>query len=256
MFKKDKESKEFFEVFKKPQEQQEIKYESETLQKEQKNPSVIPQIHLKSSKKTVDYEKNKEELGWIKDTRSEKMSQSGTKKTRKMFLNEVIIKQETLIFSALGAVFLSLACFFVGYKIGHNKSLNPEILQESIVQPKLGGEVKSIPQGKNIKAVDLSLKKTPIDMVKKEQNEKWTLRIISYSNTKKHLKKATNLAKAIKNMTGYNTFVAKRGKELFVCSGRFGSKDSNETRKALKEISNLEYEGKKQFASSYPIQIK
>ncbi|MCP4372253.1 MAG: hypothetical protein GY797_29655, partial [Deltaproteobacteria bacterium] len=67
---------------------------------------------------------------------------------------------------------------------------------------------------------------------------------------------ARDLAKAIKNMTNYNTFVAKRGKEIVVCTGKFNSKDSNELKKALKEISKLEYEGKKQFASSYPIQVR
>jgi tetratricopeptide (TPR) repeat protein len=85
---------------------------------------------------------------------------------------------------------------------------------------------------------------------------KWTLQIISYSNTKKHLKQAANLAKAIKKMTGYNTFVAKRGKEIVVCAGRFNLKDSSELREAQKGISKLEYEGKRQFASSFPIQIK
>ena len=70
------------------------------------------------------------------------------------------------------------------------------------------------------------------------------------------MKKAANLAKAIKNMTGYNTFVAKRGKEIVVCAGRFNLKDSSELKEALKRISKLEYEGKRQFASSFPIQIK
>ena len=73
---------------------------------------------------------------------------------------------------------------------------------------------------------------------------------------KQHLKQATNLAKAIKDMTGYNTFVAKRGNEIVVCAGKFNFKDSSELKKALKGISKLEYEGKKQFASSYPIQIR
>ena len=106
---------------------------------------------------------------------------------------------------------------------------------------------------------DLSLPQAPIAIVKQEPEpvvNKWTLRIISYSNTKKHLKQATNLAKAIKEMTGYNTFVAKMGKEIIVCAGRFNLKDSSELREALKGISKLEYEGKRQFASSYAIQIK
>ena len=106
---------------------------------------------------------------------------------------------------------------------------------------------------------DLSLPQAPIAIVKQEPEpvvNKWTLRIISYSNTKKHLKQAANLAKAIKNMTGYNTFVAKKGKEIIVCAGRFNLKDSSELKEALKGISKLEYEGKRQFAGSYAIQIR
>jgi hypothetical protein len=120
----------------------------------------------------------------------------------------------------------------------------------------LEGGVKSIPQGKKINVVDLSTKKPSMVTDKKAGNTKWTLQIISYSDTKQHIKKARDLAKAIKNMTNYNTFVAKRGKEIVVCTGKFNSKDSNELKKALNEISKLEYEGKRQFASSYPIQVR
>jgi hypothetical protein len=266
MFGKEKESKEFFEVFKKRGRQEGTKYNSKIFQRKQENPTVIPKIEPKKNQEITDEDKNTEQLGWIMNTQSEGKSQSGTqglekfqtgvKKIRKLFLNEVVLKQETLIFGALGAVFLTLACFFVGYKIGQKDVLNPEMLQEPVVHPSLDGRVKALPPGSKIKAVDLSLKQSPIPTVKQEQNVKWTLQIISYSNTEQHMKQATNLAKAIKNMTGYNTFVAKRGNELVVCTGKFNSKDSDEIKKTLGEISKLEYEGKKQFAGSYPIQIR
>jgi hypothetical protein len=144
----------------------------------------------------------------------------------------------------------------VGYKIGHKNVLDPEVLQKSVVHPKLDGRIKTVPEDREIKAVDLSLKQAPVATVKQKHVVKWTLQIISYSNTKQHLKQATNLAKAIKGMTGYNTFVAKRRNEIVVCAGKFNFKDSSELKKALKGISKLEYEGKKQFASSYPIQIR
>ena len=256
MFGKDKETKEFFEVFKKPEKQEGIRYNSKVFQRKQENPTVFPKPVPERNTEDTDDDGKTEKLGWITDTQSKDRFQTGGKKFRKLFLNEVILKQETVIFAALGAVFLSLVCFFVGYKIGHKTVLEPEVLQESVVQYKLDGGIKTVPQDKEIKAVDLSLKQAPIAIVKQEHVVKWTLQIISYSNTKQHLKQATNLAKAIKGMTGYNTFVAKRGNEIVVCAGKFNFKDSSELKKALKEISKLEYEGKRQFASSYPIQIR
>ncbi len=256
MFGKDKESKEFFEVFKKPGKQEGTSYSSKEFQRKQENPTVVPKPVPERNLEDTDDDRKKEKLGWIMDTQSKDQSQTVDKKSRKLFLNEVVLKQETVIFAALGAVFLSLACFFVGYKIGHKNVLDPEVLQKSVVHPKLDGRIKTVPKDREIKAVDLSLKQAPIAPVKQKHVVKWTLQIISYSNTKQHLKQATNLAKAIKDMTGYNTFVAKRGKEIVVCAGKFNFKDSSELKKALKEISKLEYEGKKQFASSYPIQIR
>jgi len=255
MFGKEKESKEFFEVFKKPHDA-EMKCDSKVLQREQVNPTVLPRPDQRRRQDIVDENKDAKQLGWIKDTQIEEEIQTDTKKPRKLFLNEVVIKQETLIFGALGAVFLSLACFYVGYKIGIKGVLNPETLQKSVEYPELEGVVKSMPHGKKIRAVDLSIKKPSMIRDKKVGNVKWTLQIISYSDTKQHIKKARDLAKAIKNMTNYNTFVAKRGKEIVVCAGKFNSKDSNELKKALNEIGKLEYEGKKQFASSYPIQVR
>ncbi|MFQ5685700.1 MAG: hypothetical protein ACE5GV_03480 [Candidatus Scalindua sp.] len=261
MFGKDKESKEFFEVFKKPGKQEGTSYSSKEFQRKQENPTVIPRPVPERNPEDTDDDIKEEKLGWIMDTQSKDKSQTVDKKPRKLFLNEIILKQETVIFGALGAVFLSLACFFVGYKIGHKNVLEPEVLQESVAHSKLDGIIKSVPKGREIKAVDLSLKQAPIVTAKQgtvtqEHVVKWTLQIISYSNTKQHVKQATNLAKAIKDMTGYNTFVAKRGSEIVVCAGKFNLKDSSELKEALKGISKLEYEGKKQFASSYPIQIR
>lgn len=91
---------------------------------------------------------------------------------------------------------------------------------------------------------------------KEEQDIKWTLHIISFSNVTKNLNRAINIAKILKNATGYNTFVAKRAEELVVCVGKFNSKDSDEIKKALDKITKLEYEGKLRFAESYPIQIR
>ncbi len=261
MFGKDKESKEFFEVFKKPGKQEGASYSIKEFQRKQENPTVIPKPVPERKPEDTDDDRKKEKLDWITDTKSNDQPQYQTvrKKPRKLFFNEVILKQETVIFGALGAVFLSLVCFFVGYKVGHINVYEPEALQKSVVYPKLDGVIKTVPQDREIKAVDLSLPQAPIAIVKQEQEHvvKWTLRIISYSDTKKHLKQAAYLAKAIKKMTRLNdVFVAKQGKEIIVCAGRFDLKDSSELKEALKGISKLEYEGKRQFAGSYAIQIR
>jgi hypothetical protein len=269
MFGKEKEQKEFFEVFKKPHDAED-RCDSKVLKRDKINPTVLPRPdNRKSENNTVpdtliEVEEKEEEkenietkqLGWIQDARKVEEGPADTVETKKPSHNEVLIKQETLIFSALGAVFLSLACFFVGYKIGINNVLNPEALEKSVEYSTLEGGVRSVPRGKKIKTVDLSTKKPAKVTGATAGNIKWTLQIISYSDTKQHIKKARDLAKAIKNMTNYNTFVAKRGKEIVVCTGKFNSKDSNELKKALNAISKLEYEGKKQFASSYPIQVR
>ncbi|GAX61093.1 lipoate synthase [Candidatus Scalindua japonica] len=255
MFGKEKESKEFFEVFNKKL-QTDAKCDSKVLERDQVNPTVLPRPNQQRNQDSIDESSNAKQLGWIKDTQREKKVQSDAEEPRTPSRNEVVIKQETLIFGALGAVFLSLVCFFVGYKIGNKDVLNPETLQETIEYSTLEGGVKTIPQDRKINTVDLSTKKPEKVPAKSEENVKWTLQIISYSNTKQHIKKARDLAKAIKNMTNHNTFVAKRGKEIVVCTGKFNSKDSNELKRALNEISKLEYEGKKQFASSYPIQVR
>ena len=252
MAKKEKETKEFFEVFRKPQEHKAIKYTSDRFQQNKVVPTVFP---VSTSRRNKEIEEKKP-LGWIKDTVSDELSEPITHKTKWPFRKTVVpLKQETLIIFAVGATLLALSCFFTGYKIGKSSALTPEISEGSVAQPEKEGDVNPVPPNKVIGTVDLTNK--PIDVVnEEEQNTKWTLQIISYSNNKKNMKLATNLAKAIKNMTGHSTFVAKRGSELVVCAGRFNSRKSAETKQALNEITNLEYEGKKQFASSYLIQIK
>jgi hypothetical protein len=260
MLKKDRDSKEFFEVFKKPKDQHKMRYKGKVFGEGQKNPSVIPPPSQKKSKVRADddkgdVEKDPEQLHWIKDTKTSETLKSRVQKYRKLFLNELTLKHETLILCALGAVFLASACFFTGYKFGYKNAHNPEVFQESNNGTKSDGKVKAVPQGMELDAVDLTAV-PPTTSNAKPQNVKWTLQIISYRDTKNNKKKAANLARAVKNMTRYHTFVAKRGNELVVCVGKFDSRNGDKIRKCLAKISNLEYEGKKQFSTSYPIQIK
>ena len=52
MFGKEKESKEFFEVFKKQERQEGTKYNSKIFQRKQENPTVIPKIDPKKIRKS------------------------------------------------------------------------------------------------------------------------------------------------------------------------------------------------------------
>ncbi len=261
MLKKDKDSKEFFEVFKKPKDQHKMKYKGSVYGAEQKNPSVIPPLTPKKSKVSVDEDKGdteneQEKLHWIKDTKTGETLKSRAQKYRQLLLNELTLKHETLILCALGAVFLAFACFFTGYKFGYKKALNPVIFQESNKETQASDKVKSVPPGMDVNAVDLTAVPPTSPNSGKVQNGKWTLQIISYRDTKNNKKRAANLARAVKNMTRYHTFVAKRGNELVVCVGKFDSRNGDKIKKCLAKISNLEYEGKRQFSTSYPIRIK
>ena len=113
---------------------QENKKELDTIVKNFKESKRIQPLFLSRFQREIrkiqmKIEKQRSWVGsWIHRVRTS--LQTDDKKSRKLFLNEVVLKQETVIFAALGAVFLSLACFFVGYKIGHKNVLEPEVLQE------------------------------------------------------------------------------------------------------------------------------
>lgn len=174
---------------------------------------------------------------------------------------EVKLSQETIILFAIAATFLSVACFFIGYKVGHNSGIASST--ENGVYKNNGRGNDSLNGNSGDKAGALNLFNesdksgiSGISGIKRSSSDLWTLRIISYRNTNANLLKATNLAKAIKNMTGNNAFVAKVGKELIVCVGKF--KDDNNQGLIDLQISmqDLVYENKKQFRGSYPVKLK
>ena len=117
MFGKEKESKEFFEVFKK-QHDEEVKCDSKVLERDLVNPTVLPRPDKKRSQDIsqdiiVDNQK-KSPLGWIKDTQREKEvkeAQADTKKPRKLFLNEFVIKQNVDIWRVRRRFFI-ISLFF------------------------------------------------------------------------------------------------------------------------------------------------
>ncbi len=171
--------------------------------------------------------------------------------------DEVHLKQETIIISAVAATFLSLACFFIGYKVGYNKGYeggpNAEA-QSGVVDDKAGKDSKTGKKALNLFADEKE--GSGLADVKRANGDLWTLRIISYKNVSSNLVKATNLAKAIKNMTGYNSFVAKTGNELIVCVGKFKDKNDQKLFDLQIKMADLVYDNKKQFKSCYPVKLR
>lgn len=199
-------------------------------------------------------------VSWIKNTRKVSDAVIGevgviSEKIKSLHKEEVSIKQEMIIISAIAAVFLSLACFFVGYKVGYNKGLIGDISasrEEGIVERRMGhvdseggfaGVTPETDTGETLGSEG-------------GKGDLWTLRIVSYKDAGSNLRKAKNLASAIKNMMGYDAFVAKVGSELIVCVGRFKDAKSPDLIDLKIKISDLVYEGKKQFKGSYPVKLR
>ncbi|MGR3220536.1 MAG: hypothetical protein ACUZ8H_12095 [Candidatus Anammoxibacter sp.] len=173
---------------------------------------------------------------------------------------EVKISQETIIIFAVAAVFLSVACFFIGYKVGHNSGVasSTETGAYTNNDSRSGGLNSVRDDDDKVGALNLfnESDRSEISGIKRSSSNLWTLRIISYKSTNANLIKATNLAKAIKNMTGTNSFVAKVGKELIVCVGKFKD-DNNQGLIDLQiKMQDLVYENKKQFRGAYPVKLK
>ena len=104
----------------------------------------------------------------------------------------------------------------------------------------------------------------PLVITKEKQTEqhkpiirdKWTIRVVSYTNTKENLEKAKELAKTLQGSLGYDSFIVNIGKELYICIGEFESNDSADLIAAQKKLADFKYENKKQFDGCYPIRMR
>ncbi len=222
-------------------------------------------------------------LGWIKSTRGDEPTPKGkaeaplapapvsvppVRQERPPRKDEVTLRQETLIIGAIAATFLSIACFFVGYKVGFNKgSLNkseewletiePQVSEKSTFGQK-AAEV-SPPQQKAASKAEKPLvitKEKQAEQQKPIIRDKWTLRVVSYKNTKESLEKAKELAKTLQSSLGYDTFIVNVGKELYICVGEFETSDSVDLIETQKKLADFKYENKRQFDSCYPIRMR
>src|SRR3989339_422198 len=279
---KGSDSREFFEIFKQTEKAEDIqKKEAKPQEVLAQTPSPsIPEIKpvTRPTSPGVD------PLGWIKNTtRAEEPTFKGKIETpvtsqpvsappAKQELiprkDEVTLRQETLIIGAIAATFLSIACFFVGYKVGFNKgSLNQaeewlETIEPQDAKKSTFGQKSEEPPQMPQKAE--SKGDQPLVFTKEKQTEqhkpiirdKWTLRVVSYKNTKENLEKAKELAKTLQNSLGYDSFIVNIGKELYICVGEFETNDSTDLIDTQKKLAEFKYENKKQFDSCYPIRMR
>lgn len=279
---KGSDSREFFEIFKQTEKAEDIpKKEDKPQDVRPQTPSVpVPEIKPVTSPTSPGVDP----LGWIKNTTraeepvfkgkietpvtSQPVSAPPAKQERAPRKDEVTLRQETLIIGAIAATFLSIACFFVGYKVGFNKgSLNQaeewlETIEPQDTKKSTFGQKSEEPPQMPQKAA--SKGDQPLVITKEKQTEqhkpiirdKWTLRVVSYKNTKESLEKAKELAKTLQNSLGYDSFIVNVGKELYICVGEFETNDSADLIEAQKKLAEFKYENKKQFDSCYPIRMR
>ncbi len=273
---KGNDSREFFEIFKPPQKVQDAQKDGIKSQKEA--PEISPQHKTPIPEdKEVAKPAPADPLGWIKKTSSENAilkekpeesppvppSSPPSRHERMLRRDEVVLRQETLIIGAIAATFLSIACFFIGHKVGYNKGIMSQAEEwlETIEPQEPKKTAFGPPQ--------------PVDVIQKDENkiapiksekqiehpkpvikDKWTLRVISYKNTKENIEKAKEIAKTIQNTLGHDTFIVNTGKEIFICVGEFETSDSPALISAQKTIGEFKYENRKQFEGCYPIRMR
>jgi len=307
---KGSDSKEFFELFKKPEGQELVqKKEEEPFVKPKETPPSPPVAEIRESRRPV---APVDPLKWIKNTTKEGISdkvkvESAPKSystptgsftsepsVRK---DDVVLRQETLLISAIAATFLSIACFFVGYKVGYNKgaglveeqheedqwleTVKPLTTKKAEPTPAKVVEVSQKPASKSpaqtqktekqaepasAKAVELSQKNTSKQAQQKVEKQAeppkmaakdtWTLRVVSYKNTKENIEKAKEAARAIYDKLKLDAFVVSGEKDIFVCVGEYEGSDSSALSHAQKAVAELVYENKKQFEGCYPVRMK
>lgn len=272
---KGTDSREFFEIFKPPQKVQdtqkdEVKSQTEAPETSPQYKPIIPED--KAVGKPIPAA---DPLGWIKKTSSEnalvkeKPRESPpipplSKNERSLRKDEVILRQETLIIGAIAATFLSIACFFIGHKVGYNKGISSQAEEWlETIEPQ-DAKKATFGQAEPAEVPPQKAASKPASVKSEKQSEqqkpiikdKWTLRVISYKNTKENVEKAKEIAKEIQNTLGYDTFIVNTGKEIFICVGEFETSDNANLIHAQKTLAEFKYENKKQFEGCYPIRMR
>lgn len=304
---KGSDSKEFFELFKKPGGMESFqRKEEKSFVKHKEEPAPPPAAEIREKKRPVP---PVDPLKWIKNTSKEGLSdkvkpesslksysaqQSSYTNEPAVRKDDVVLRQETLIISAIAATFLSVACFFVGYKVGYNKGFGaleggeeeqwmetaaPSAQKKAEQAPVKVAEVpqkqasKPLPQRVEKPAEPVPVKvveppqksaskpvpqkvEKPSEPPKTAAKDLWTLRVVSYKNTKENIEKAKEVAKVIYDKLGLDAFVVSGEKDIFVCVGEYEGSDSSGLIHAQKALSELVYGNKKQFEGCYPVRMK
>lgn len=265
-----KSTREFFEIFRTSGSKEKIYPEEKRFQEKHQDISigattVSPPKKEESDTKACLLPKGKDEAGnRIKDEKKTTEPTAAveprafSERIKSLRKEEVNLKQETIIIGIIAATFLSLACFFVGHKVGYNKGLNEGLDGDATSINERIGVTRDEQARDRVKSVNIISKTdTPetIDIAGGKW-DLWTLRIISYSNTGPNLQRATRLTKVIKDMTGHDAFVAKDGSELTVCVGRFKDAKGQGIMDLKAKIAEIVYENKKQFKGSYPVKLR
>ena len=271
---KGSDSREFFEIFKPPQKLEDIQKGESKSQTESAEVSIQPKPSIPDENPATKPVSTSDPLGWIKKTSAEepvikerpkdlKPVFASAKEERPLRKDEVILRQETLIIGAIAATFLSIACFFIGHKVGYNKgvmsraeewleTLEPQDTKRSAFkQP----EPAEVPQKTTTKSAPVKSEKQ-IEQLKSIIKDKWTLRVVSYKNTKENADKAKDIAKTIQNMLRYDAFIVNTGKEIFICVGEFEEVDNASLISAQKALAEFKYENKNPFEGCYPVRMR
>ena len=282
---KGTDSREFFEILKTQHKKDDtVKNEEIISHTESSDEIPQPRLPISEEKQVAKSKITGDPLGWIKKTTTSEQHAkekaeapvtvkpfSGVSRAERIqHKGDVLVRKETLIIGAIAATFLSVACFFVGHKIGYNKGIlsheeewlgsiesqeskkttfaqkSGETQQKAVtksVQPKIEKPVEKQPE-------------QPKTVTKDTIKDKWTLRVVSYRNTKENMEKAKELAKILQHGLSKEAFVVNTGKELFICVGEFYTNDNADLINTQKALTEFKYENKKQFDGCYPIRMR
>ena len=160
--------------------------------------------------------------------------------------------------------FLTIACFFCRIQgwiqQRHDGSSNRRMVRNNRTA---GCKKTSFGQSKPSEGTQKAVTKTaPIKTEKQAEKitpiikDKWTLRVVSYKNTKENIEKAKEIAGKLQDALGYSTFVVNTGKELFICIGEFESNDDADLIAAQKAVAGFKYENRTQFEGCYPVRMR